>query len=216
MSREIPIFVYRPLEEHSVERVKQLQAKYSLIPSFNPVTDLHTTVVSGNSGPLADRYQLEAVMKNAPSTAIESHTALISEILLNRSKDVTRIAIQLALDETNSQRFLDERALFKQRFQNVRGGAFIRHLSRPHVTVGYVGASLATGSLVEQASEVVGAQLDYGPVDSTFGPAQVRPKQEKRPIVRKDYPIDHPVAYVRPGGIPTAFLASLRTSESSE
>jgi len=208
-------FVYRPLVEESVARIEELQEEFSAVQSFVPIRNPDMKILNAYySGRRIPRDLLEDVMHRAPKSSEESQDAHVLDVKVSRRlKDITRVAIKLILDSEDADPYFEEHRIFKKNFENIRRNAAIGDFTQPHVTLGYLDASMATNETINLAESLVGTTLGFGPTDSDVGRAYAavhytRPSSQQA--------INTPVKTLKPGTIPQALLASLQTPPSTQ
>lgn len=174
MRSQHQLFIYRPLETNSATRVERLQEEYASIESFYPIQNLHMTILSGQAKRGMDRDRLrENVMHCAPIFSEELSEATVASVQLDyRSRDITRLAIKLMLDDIGSEQYFEEHEAFKSRLKMTYASAYFSRFTQPHVTIGYLDVARGITGILNPAEELVGTPLSFAPTRSNVGQAR--------------------------------------------
>jgi hypothetical protein len=222
-------FVYRPLSEESSEVVRNIQDQYVSLESFQPVDDMHLTLLGRHVLPKTPKQRLLPIVRRGPATSEESYSMEVSGIqFADRTHIIGRSAIQLLLKEDDADAFHSEHSFFRLTAEKF-GSTIANRNDYPHVTIGYLETSRSLLSILQQGRALVGESLSFDPIQSDLGAVKAEKVDESKknvPRLKKpktghraenDYTTDMPstiVRTVRAGGIPSGLLSSLRTLSS--
>lgn len=203
--RDRNLFIYRPLSPASADKVLEVQDQYSCIESFQPVTDLHLTLHKEDNIKKMQRSSRESIISQAPpSTALSYEMRVIATQLHTGSKKMSNFAIALML-ENNDGFYNEEHTAFRS-LAAQQTGRYPFVARDAHVTLGYVHPEFALQSILEPADALIGHYLSFEAAESNIGKV-LRPPVEPTSLTA---PLP-PAQSIRPGSIPSSFLASLRS-----
>lgn len=205
-TKERGIFVYRPLSTDSIPMLKELQAEYSCVDTFRPVTNLHLSLLQGNAWLGLKGSSREKILSGSPETTFESYDMRVASAQLHPGpKRLSQFAIALMLNNEDGH-YCDEHKTFRNLAAD-RTGKYAFVARNPHVTIGYMQPEFALRSVLQPAEALIGQSLSFDPIESNLGNAV---KKQARTPATAPNPILVPVQAHKPGAIPSNFLASLR------
>jgi hypothetical protein len=220
-------FVYRPLSPESSELVESVQSKFNTIESFNPIKNLHMTLLGRYVLPKTPISRLLPLMNQGPPTSERPYTMEIAETRLKlRTRKLGRSSIQLLLNDETDDMFHAEHAHFRKVAEKF-GSTSAYRVDYPHVTIGYIDTAHAITSVLQPAEELVGEELVFMPIESEHGTvnAAITPGQKKErlwPKLSKEerlimYPHSTQVPEIEVRTlsnkkIPSGLLGTIRTS----
>jgi hypothetical protein len=224
-------FVYRPLSEKSSEVMKNIQDQYISLESFQPVDDMHLTLLGRNVMPKTPKQRLLPIVRRGPATSEQSYMMEVSGIqFADRTHMIGRSAIQLLLKEDNTDAFHSEHTFFRLTAEKF-GSTLANRSDYPHVTLGYLETSHSLQSILQLGRPLVGESLTFDPIQSDLGTVKAEKVEESKQNVPRpkntktghraenDYATNIPSPIVRTvhaSGIPLGLLSSLRTSYSNK
>jgi hypothetical protein len=165
-------FVYRPLSPESSDRVKKVQELYTSVESFNPIDDLHMTLLGRYVIPKTPISRLLPLMEQGPSTSERPYTMdVIESRIVYRTRKLGRSSIQLILDNDTNDMYQAEHAHFRKEAEKF-GSTLSYRVNYPHVTIGYLDTANAISTILDPTEEIVGEKLVFMPIESEHGSIQ--------------------------------------------
>ncbi len=208
------LFVYRQPTPESMARIEAVQDEFAAVPSFERVDNPHLTLLGGNSSFLTTERVLERILMEGPQTAEEQYPMEVTSVLVRQfESDIAKYTIGLFLNPDDGH-FSQEHGHYMRMAakRNKRDVVFTRE---PHVTIGYIGPEHAFATVTEPAEVLVGESIMFEPLESNGGRIRAKRLAAYRPSSSR-IPDDLSVKRVRPGSIPTGFLASLKPQNPAQ
>ena len=215
MDRDRGLFIYRPLTPESSALLKPLQGDLDLIDTFQPVENLHLTLLNRNILSRIDGRDREDFILTGPATSRDTYEMHIDTVRFHQTaRSMSRFAISLRLNSSDGH-YIDEHKSFRERAEKRKQKKSV-FSQDPHVTLGHLRPEFAIESILDLTESLIGQTLSFGPIESNIGPVgppipqPENSKPSKPNKVSSPTVIHVPVRTLSTQPTPVNFLTSLR------